>query len=212
EYNIFTASQSLKGTIGYCLVRRSGFSGKELLLDPFAKTGIIPIEAALFATGFPVNYFQKQELSFSGLFSIDFDAVDSKISKGKFRIYCMDKDFPMVSHSKKNAKIAGVEKFLQFSRLDVEWLDTKFREKEVDIICSYPPQPSRRISDSDLMKIYNELFYQAKFVLDKKGTICLIAKEKGKLEKAAQKHGFRLDDEEVWMQGKQPMKVLIFKV
>ena len=49
-YKIFLHPSSLRGTIAYTLVRESGFEKNEVMLDPFSRDGIIPIEAAFYAS------------------------------------------------------------------------------------------------------------------------------------------------------------------
>ena len=52
-----------------------------------------------------------------------------------------------VSFAKKNAKIAGVDKQINFSRCDLQNLDIKFKENEVDRIVTHLPSSK----NSDVM-------------------------------------------------------------
>ena len=56
EYKIITGRDDIKGTIAYAMVRLSGFTGKEVLVDPFCNIGTVVIEAGLFASGIPVKF------------------------------------------------------------------------------------------------------------------------------------------------------------
>lgn len=209
DYKIFTHPSSIKGTIAYALVRLSGWK-KGILLDTFCGSGTIPIEAALFASSFPLNFFKKDKFAFTKFHKFNFDKVDKKAKKkiaGKILGY--DGFLPAVNASGKNAKIGGVEKFITFSKMDVEWLDTKFDKSTVDFIVTDPPhltQENRRTME----KVYKEFFYQAEFVLSKKGKIVLITRNADEIKKYSQEHKFKLSSERsVWV-GKQESKVLVF--
>ncbi len=210
DYKIFTHPSSIKGTIAYALVRLSGWKGKENLLDTFCGSGTIPIEAALWVSGFPLNFFKKDKFAFNKFHKFNFDKVDRK-SKKKIvgKIFGYDGFLPAVNASAKNAKIGGVEKFITFSKMDVEWLDTKFDKGSVDFIVTDPPaltEENRRTME----KVYKEFFYQSEFVLKKKGKIVVITRNADIIKKYAQEHKFKLISERsVWV-GKQESKVLIF--
>ena len=49
NYRIFTKPGSLKGTLGYAVVRMSGYKPGETIVDPLCESGIICIETALMA-------------------------------------------------------------------------------------------------------------------------------------------------------------------
>jgi len=212
DYKIFLHTNSLRGTIGYALVMESGFKKKEVLLDPFSRDGVIPIEAGFFATDFPYNYYKKDRFAFLKLkLGIDIDkffkGVDKKIKKVKTGIHSYDHLFKYVDNSKKNAKIAGLDKQIKFSRTELEWLDIKFTKESVDRVVANPTA-SRH---ADLDKIYNEFFYQCEYILKKNGTIALIAEKPDLLIKYASKHNFAVSKEkEVWS-GAKLMKIVTFK-
>lgn len=212
-YKIYLHPNSLRGTIAYALVRESGFEKNEVLLDPFSRDGIIPIEASLYANGFPVNYFKKDRFAFLKLdFGVNyekfFNGIDRKIiKKSKARIYSFDYLFKFVDFSKKNAKIAGVEKLIGFSRTDLEWLDIKFRKESVDRIITNSPSSK----NANLDKIYNELFYQSKYILKKEGTIGIITRMPDFVKKHAEKHKFFVAKEKEVFSGEQPLTIIIFK-
>lgn len=212
-YKIYLHPNSLRGTIAYALVRESGFQKDEILLDPFSRDGIISIEAALYATQFPVNYFKKDRFAFLKLNSgIDYDKffknADKKISKKpKAKLYSFDHLFKYVDFSKKNAKIAGVDKFISFSRVEIEWLDIKFKKESVDsIVTSLPSSKS-----ANLEKIYNEFFYQSAYILKKDGTVVLIARFPELVKRHAESHDFEIvKRKEVWS-GEQQITILLLK-
>ncbi|MBS3104930.1 hypothetical protein J4234_01610 [Candidatus Woesearchaeota archaeon] len=212
NYKIFTHSNSLRGTIAYALVRESGFGKKELMLDPFSRDGVIAIEAAQFASGFPVNYYKKEKFAFLKFdLGIDyekfFSSIDRQIKKPKAKISCFDHMFKYVDYSRKNAKIAGVDKFIDFSRTELEWLDIKFKKESVDrIITNLPASKS-----ANLDKIYNEFFYQISYILKRKGAIALISRLPDFAKKHAEKHNFVVAKEKDVWSGEQLLNILVFK-
>ena len=212
SYKIFLHPNSLRGTIAYALVRECDFKKKDVMLDPFSRDGVIPIEAALYANNFPVNYYKRDKFAFLKLkLNIDFDGlfknIDKKINKSKTNIYSYDHLFKYVDYSKKNAKIAGVDKNINFSRVELEWLDIKFKKESVDSIVTNPPSSK----NTNLGKIYNEFFYQAEYILKKNGLIALISKMPESIKKHAEKHNFIITKEKDVWSGEQQLKIMIFK-
>ena len=212
SYKIFLHPNSLRGTIAYSLVKESGFAKKGVLLDPFSRDGIIPIEAAFYAADFPHNYFKKDRFAFLKLdLGIDYEkffkSTDNKIRKPKAEIYSFDHLFKYIDYSRKNAKIAGVDKEINFSRTELEWLDIKFKKESVDYVITSPPTSK----NANLDKIYNEFFYQAEYILKKKGVIALITRIPDFVKKHAEKHNFEVSKEKDVFSGEQLLKIMILK-
>lgn len=211
-YKIFLHPNSLRGTIAYALIRESGFEKEGVVLDPFSRDGIIPIEAAFYATGFSHNYYKKDKFSFLRLeLGIDynkfFNGIDKKIKDAKANIYSFDHLFKYVDYSRKNAKIAGVDKQINFSRTELEWLDIKFKKESVDRIITNPVTSK----NTNLDRIYNEFFYQAEYILKKNGIIAIITKMPDFVKLHAEKHNFVLArKKDVWS-GEQSLNILVFK-
>lgn len=215
EYRIFGHSSDLKATAAYALVRLSGFKGSTILLDPFCRSGAIAIEAALFASGFPVNYYRKDSFSFLKLkpfskFKNFFEAVDKKIDSKKRKIFNYSSSIAHVRSSEKNAKIAGINKVINFGRVDLEWLELRFDKGTVDGIVSYPPLLSKNSDVSQIKKLYSEFFYEADFILSKKGKIIVAAYEPSALTEAAAKHKFWLSSKMQFSMGKEKLIALVF--
>ena len=73
----------------------------------------------------------------------------------------------------------------------MDWLEVKFGEKAVDLIISYPPFPSRVNPEKEIMKIYEELFYNADYILKPGGKVILLSREYNLLLDAAEKYKFK---------------------
>ncbi|MBI4438992.1 hypothetical protein HY640_03625 [Candidatus Woesearchaeota archaeon] len=216
DYRIFAHPAALKGTIAYCLTRLAEYKRTDTLLDPFTKSGIIPIEAALYATKTPVNHYRKDALAFRTLKPLeneDFDSFFKKIDRemntgSKTSIYSIDSSMPSITAAQKNAKLAGVVKKITFSRIELEWLDTKFSEGEIDKIVTSPPEESSRLHSRFVEKLYKELFYQAKYALSVKGTMTCILRNPELLKKVAQLNGFTAEHERAVSLGKEQLKAI----
>ncbi len=212
NYKVFSHANSLRGTIAYSLIRESGFKNGHIALDPFSRDGVIPIEAALYANDFPVNYYNKEKFAFLKLdlginYEKFFNSIDRKIKTSKSGIYSYDHLFKFVDYSKKNAKIAGVDKRINFSRTELEWLDIKFKKESVDrVITSLPVS-----SGIKLDKVYNEFFYQCEYILKEDGAIAIISRLPDLTKEHASRHNFSAAKEmDVWS-GEQVLKLILFK-
>ena len=202
---------AIKGTIGYYLVRLSGYNKKETLLYGFSGSGNIPIEAAVFASGFPVNFYNKERFvflkfeKFKGYdFKDFFKKIDQETKDLPLDIYNIDSSMKYLNFAKKNSKIAGVDKKINFSRMDIEWLDTKFEKEKVNKIITI--LPSFQTKDND--KLYNDFFYQAEFILENKGKIVIIG-NKDTIKKYSERYKFRISEERSVFSGKREYQVII---
>lgn len=212
SYKVYLHPNSCRGTIAYALLRESGFKPSEILLDSFSRDGVIPIESALYASNFPCNYYKKDKFAFLRL-NLGFDmgkffsAIDKKIKKNKTKIYSYDHLFKYVDYSRKNSKIAGVEKQINFSRTEIEWLDIKFKKESVDRIVTRMPESK----NTNLEKIYNEFFYQSEYILKSNGAIALISRIPNTAKQHAIKHNFTVaKDKSIWS-GSEELTLLLFK-
>ena len=206
--------QSAYAKIAYSLLRIAGYKKERKLLDPFCSSGIIPMEAALYNKG-AVNYYRKDDFAFLKLkpfekndFQSFFDKLNKKDNKNKPFIAASDQQLYHIRSAKKNAKIAAVNKDIEFSRADLEWLDTRFDKNEIDFIATKP-----MFSKYDLKrtkKTYDEFFYAAKYILSGKGKIALISRSMDLLKESAEKHGFKVTDERTVWQGQQKLNITIF--
>ena len=205
NYNIIKADANIS-------IRESGFVKDDVALDPFSRDGVVSIEAAFYAAGFPVNYYKKDKFAFLKLkigvdFEKFFEGVDKSIKKPKAEIYSYDHLFKYVDYSRKNAKIAGVDKHINFSRVELEWLDIKFKKESVDRIITNPPTSK----NANLEKVYGEFFYQCDYILKNNGTVAIVSRIPDFVKKHAEKRDFAVHREkEVWS-GEQLLKIMVFK-
>jgi len=214
DYKVFSSASDIKGTIAYSLLRIAGYKKDRKLLDPFCSSGIIPIETALYNKG-SVNYYRKDDFAFLKLKPFEkqnFESFFSKLNKNQDKnrplIFASDQQLYHIRSAKKNAKIAAVNKNIEFSRADLEWLDTRFDKNEIDFIVTKP-----MFSKYDLKrtkKTYDEFFYAAKYILSEKGKIVLISRSIDLLKESAEKNGFKITDERIVWQGQQKLEIIVF--
>jgi len=199
DYRIFLGPESLKGNTAYSLLRIAGFDSNKKILDCFCRSGIIPIEAALYCLKKSPQYYSKDKFLFLKYWpeqEKNLEELDTQIKKQKFQINCADFSMNHLNAAKKNAKIAGVNKEIKFSRIDFKDLDLKY--KEIDCLVTMPSVNA------------DTFFKQAKQIISKKGKIVLIMKTNAEEFKRAGKE-FKLAEERTIMQGKEEWRVLILK-
>ena len=214
DYRIFTHPTALKASVAYSMLRIADIKDDETIIDPMCGCGTIAIEAAHFLSKRSINFFTKDKFAFLRFMEFDFDVEDAKIlDKIKANIHAFDNQMRHIKAAEKNAKIGAVNNLIKFSRTEIEWLDTKFKEHSIDKIISYPPQRSKLVSDKELEKLFTELFYQAKYTLNPNGKMVLLSTEgriDNLLEKAAEIHNFKVSSKKEITHGQQKEVVLVF--
>ncbi|MBW3019352.1 methyltransferase [Candidatus Woesearchaeota archaeon] len=203
DYRVFLGRESLRGNIAAALLNFAEYDCEDVLVDPFCRHGVIPIEAALIANDISVNKFCRDKLAFSNFLEIEIKDLDED---NKPDITAIDSQFNNIAAAKKNAKIAGVNKFIKFSRQDLEWLDLKFAPGTVDKIVTMPVQPSQA-NERRIDKIYAEFFEKVNELLSEEGKVVLCMKQGVDIVKKLAS-GFKIE-EHVVMQGKEELKVLV---
>ncbi len=204
EYRIYGQSNILNAAFAYCSVRYAGYIGAQTLLDPCCGVGLIPLEAALYAAHVSPRFHQKDQFQFHHFLSLDFQSIDKEILKKKknnVTLFGYDVLLRNIEAARKHAKLAGVSKDITFSRGDIEWIDTKFDEKSVDIIVTQPPVEGKAIPEKSMEKFYKEFFYQSEFILKDSGKIVLLCQKTGCLKKILD--CFTIVNEHIAWQGEQ---------
>ncbi|NQU79200.1 methyltransferase [Candidatus Woesearchaeota archaeon] len=217
NYKVFALADSIKATVAYSLVRLAGYKKDMSCIDPFAHSGAVAIEAAFYATGKPINYYNKDRfafLRFPQLKDFDFDNFfkrNDNFEHSLKGLTASDSQQRHVRCAEKNAKIAGLNKQINFTRMDVEWLDTKFEKGSVDVLISNPPKVSRLLTEKGIEKVFQELFYISDFILKQEGRVVLLVKNYSQILKHAQRHNFVLKLSFKIMQGKEEFTILVLE-
>jgi len=217
DYRVFNNAVSLKGPTAFGLLMLAGYIPKEKYLNPSCYSGTLEIEAALYSTKTSHRYYNKS-FPFMKFFDCDWDkffkGIDAERvekSGGKTSNFSITGSDPLLSSitaAGKNAKIAGMESFVDFRRVDLDWMDIKFDEKSIDRIVSFIPGSSKH--DKNLVKGFKQLFYHAEYILKYSGVAVIMCLSKDLLIDASKEY-LDLDRELSVRSGGQLMYVLFFK-
>jgi len=212
----------LKGPTAFGFLMIAGFSPKDVYLNPCCYSGTIEIEAALYATRTSHKFYSKSfpfmrlHDAINGTDSNHWDkffgAIDkerlSELKSKKFSITGSDRLLSSITAAAKNAKIAGMEQFVDFRRIDHDWMDIKFEEASLDRIISFIPGSSKH--DKNISKEYKEIFYQAEYILKPEGKLVIMCLSKDLLMQSSIEY-FDIDHELLAYSGSQVMHILFFK-
>jgi 23S rRNA G2445 N2-methylase RlmL len=212
-YKIFSQPSSLNSVFAYTILRFADVKKEDLFVDCFCGGGTIPIEFAYYKTGNSPFTYEHKFLGLKYDFTKkEFIKIKEELQKrlqeekdfDKKNIWGFDSMFNAVSQAQKNAKIAGLLGTINFSKVSIDWVDTKFEQGEVDSIVSNIPKISKRLNNNkEIKKVINELFYQARFMLKPKGLLSILSNDKESLEEASKKHKFNKVKEQEIIQGEQ---------
>src|SRR3989344_3981929 len=191
-YRIKLIPQSINPCLAYCILRISEVEKKDIILDPFCKSGEIAIEAAFYLKNIPVNKLHLEKLAFTKL--LDFNYKE-KINKNKLNIYASDSLLYNLRSAEINAKIVNINKEIDFSRQDIDWIDHKFGKNAVDKIITFPIHATKTISKNKVDKLLQEFFFQAEFLLKEKGAITILTAAPKDLERHTAKYKFKKEKE-----------------
>jgi len=219
DYKIFNNAVSLKGPTAFGLLMLAGYKSSDVYLNPCCYSGTIEIEAALYAThtshrlynkSFPVIKLLNLINTTDGIYwDTFFKQIDkNRIFEKQFSITGSDKLLSSISAATKNAKIAGVESHINFRRIDFDWMDIKYEENSFDKMITFIAGSSKY--DKNLVKDFEQIFYQAEYILKKSGKLVIMCLSKDLLIKSCAKY-FDLDNEILVHSGGQMMYVLYFK-
>ena len=209
DYKIYVMASSMNGALAYSFIRAAGFKKDSVLLDPFCGSGIIPIEAALYSSGKSPNFYRKDKFAFHKFMKIDLDKFDNEKKEIEAQIFGSDFILSAVKATRNNAKIAGIEKTLNMTKIEVEWLDTKYDEKFFDFIVTQPPIDSKQTDVKQIEKAHKELFNHAEYILKDKGRLAVIMQKTDIFRRCM--YNFEITEEYSVWQGKQELTVMVLK-
>ncbi|MFT4311950.1 MAG: hypothetical protein ACMXYF_01865 [Candidatus Woesearchaeota archaeon] len=173
EYKIYNEPGSLRASIAFDLLLFSQIKKTDVVLDPFCGSGTICIEALLWFFKKSPHVYTYQ--TFACLHQKPFvrEQIQQKITQYEQEqtdiglVHGFDIQSKNIDFCKRNAKIAGVLKQAQFSRIETDFMDLKF-EQQVDAIVTCPPV--------NKPKVYKQFFSRVQDVLKKKATITFCLK------------------------------------
>lgn len=175
QYRVKIHNQSLNACVAYGLVRIAWYKKGKTLVDPFAKDGVIAIEALRFQKG---------------------------------NVFAFDDIFSHVRNIEANATLAGIRKQLHVSRVDLDWLETKFEEGEIDCIVTTVPFPSKMFPEKQCAVVYKEFQRQVSIILHPKGRVVCCAPNLSLLKKYMA--SFAVVEERKITIGGQELEIVVF--
>lgn len=154
----------IKETLAAALVQLSFFKPGRILVDPCCGSGTIPIEAALIAANIAPGcnrHFDAEEWHFISRKIWNQERMTARDGiETDSRIYASDIDPAAVDSAIKNARAAGVDDIIDFTRLDVKKL--KAPEGGRGMIVTNPPYGERIGERDEIEGIFKALgkFYR----------------------------------------------------
>lgn len=213
DYHIFISKTSIKGTVAAALVLYAKVPSKKVILDPFSCSGTIAIEAALLSEDVSAHKFKREDFAFKRILKVDdwnkvFDDFDKSGKSKNYHIIATDPILANTRSTTKNAKIAGVQKDIEASRVDIEWIDTKIDKNSVNFVITKLPSVSRVLTEKDIRKVYKEFFYQLEYITKKDVKMIILIADETIMVESAKEYKFELENKKDIMIGKQPAKVV----
>jgi len=217
-YKIALHSGSINGVIAYTISRLAGVNKTSKVVDPFCGGGTIPIEVALYQQSISSFPFENKFAGFripilKSFFEKESEEILNRQASKKVSVFGFDNMLKIVKGAQKNAKLSGVFESITFSKVDIEWVDAKFDQDEVDIIITNPPQISIHTTNKkQLLKTYDDLFYQSKYLIGKKGMLAVLLINTNDAKEIAIKHNFEEVESIPIQSGGQKYSLVKFKV
>ena len=214
DYKIFLSSNSLRATIAYNLIEFANIKKSDTILDPFMGAGTIVIEAGLYLSKKSPFFFSKEKFKFTQMIDNDWDSwfkkIDDRFENNKKEIYGFDSLLKFLKFAQKNAKIADINKTINLSKVDVDWIDTKFEEESIDKIITHPPALTEHGSKTKIIRIFKDFLKRSNEILKPKGIIVIINTEKSidEIEKIAKIEQYKILEKKDVYEGKQKLKII----
>ncbi len=149
----------LKETLAAAMVLLTRWRGRDLFVDPMCGSGTIAIEAAMIAAdiapGLKRSFaFEKYAFASKEILQSERKAALDMIRKGEYHIEASDINPAMCELAAKNAKLAGVDKYITVSCKDVAAVD--FDDEYATVICN-PPYGERLMSMEEAQNLYRKM-------------------------------------------------------
>jgi len=211
DYNVHSHSKGINSILGFCMLKLGKYSKGMVLLDPLCLSGTIPLEAGYYVTKFSINYFRKNKFLFVKQKLVDeqfFKNIDTEFPKELQNIHAFDYEVKNITASKHNAKIGEIDKVINFRKVETDWIDLKFEEESVDLICTAPPTPNDRTLKLLKPRI-RELFNNAEFVLKKGGRF--VIKSNKLVEEMSKRTTLKLVEDKLIKKGKSSVCISVYE-
>jgi len=157
-YRIEAGQAPIKETLAASLIYISGWNPQFYLVDPFCGSGTIVIEAAMVANNIPPGLyrdFASKNWNFIDQRIWDRAEREAKkeIENKDLRIIGSDYNHKMIEISRKNAKRAGVNRFINFKKRDIKNFEYP---DEKGFIVTNPPY-GERMKEEKIERLYKTM-------------------------------------------------------
>lgn len=171
-----SSAAPLKETLAAGMLKIAGYTGEQILVDPFCGSGTIVVEAALMAAKSAPG-LMRESFGFEHLFPFvnsEWEALRERVEEAEIeappspiRIYASDKQRAAIESARKNAQRAGVLDWISFTKKDVVNLTGQDVVKSSDsyeiLFVTNPPYGVRLGGDSyELKDAYGDFGYTLK--------------------------------------------------
>lgn len=178
EYKVFNNPASLRATLGYQTLLACDFAPGKTIVDPFCGAGTIPIEAGIANSGKGPHNYQKEKFCFRYWKTITpqlFEKITAPRKAKDGAVFGYDWNITAIKAAQKNASIADIN--VQWGKIEVNYLPSKFDDDTVDCIASHPPAFNKKDIGQKLHKHLHELFVGAGMLLKKQGKLAIITND-----------------------------------
>lgn len=177
-YRKYQHHAPIKPTLGASLIRMSGWTPSEPLLDPMCGSGTIPIEAALMA----LRVKNQRDFAFKRLKIHDEELFREELEKEfqseiSGRIVGMDISPKNVEGARKNAEFAGVLDKIEFLEGDAKRLED-FIDFSPKFVVVNPPYGIRSSRKGAIKELYEKFMYSLEKISDYTTLVLITAAER----------------------------------
>ena len=174
EYKVYKTPRSLNPCVAASILWGLDVE-PGVLCDPLSHDGVLPIEFALRSFGISPRRFQ--ERTFASRFASRF--TDSKWvrEQSDAQILALEQNANYLRRAEHNARLAGVADMITFSRYDLEWIDMRVGEREVDSCVLELPHRSSKLDGSSYDRLIAEVGVAARHMLAGDGRLIVVTND-----------------------------------
>ena len=137
-YKLYSIGMDLKPSLASSLLMLTGIEKHETVLDPFCGSGVIIIEALSILNNLPVE--RPYDYIYEKMGIEKPDIKKSQTARYGKRVYAMDYIPAHLDITRKNSKIIGLDRLINFSRIDPFFLSFKLDQlRNISLIATHGP-------------------------------------------------------------------------
>ena len=130
EYKVYQTPRSLNPCVAASILWGLGVPASGVFCAPLCNDGVVPIEYALRSYAMGPRGFQERTLA--SRFAQRFPDPGSTHEPVECQVFALEENANYLRRAEHNARLAGVNKRIVFSRYDLEWIDMRIGKAAVD--------------------------------------------------------------------------------